>query len=253
MKKILLPISFSKASANSLQHAAALYPKAQFTLLHCYPVQTYSRRYDFGGQDYDSAIKEQLRKFYVEHAKQHTGRPILLSQAGAISDVVSQISGDFDMMIMSRKTHPRKRSGYFSDKQLFIIARATCPVLIMPVTDQAFQWDKCAHIWHIQRRDNETEIVKKGIAKLSIQPGRVVTKSLTQQSFLSSFWQNMMAYQSTHDRKLLAAIDEAHETEPIELIVLVDHEQSVFINFLKSDTIRIFCKYEIPILVFPAI
>lgn len=253
MKKILLPVSFSKASVNALQHASSLYPKAQLTLLHCYPVQKYSRRFDFGKQDYDTAIKAQLNSFYHEHIKGHKTRPTFISQAGAISDVVSQISSDYDLMVMSRQSHPRRRNGYFSDKQLFIIARATCPVLIMPVTDDAFKWDKCAHIWHIQRRSNEAEIVEKGITKLGIQPGRVVTKSVSQQSFLSSFWKNLMAYENTHDRKLLAAIDEAHETEPIELIVLVDHEQSIFINFLKSDTIRIFCKYEIPILVFPAL
>lgn len=251
MKKILIPISFSKASANSLQHAYELDPEAQLTLLHCYPVQSYSRRYDFGQQDYNAGIKEKLARFYAQHLEQASGKVKFLSRVGAVSDVVRQISGQYDLMVMSRKAHPKRKSGYFSEKQLFIIARATCPVLILPVNETPFQFNTCQHIWHIQRRDNEGEIVAKGISRLGIQVGRMETKSITQQSFLSAFWKNLMAYESTHDRKLLNAIDQAHETEPIDLIVLVDHEQSVFINFLKSDTIRIFCKYEIPILALP--
>jgi nucleotide-binding universal stress UspA family protein len=252
VKNILIPISFSRASANSLQHAYSLYPSAKLSLLHCYPAQSYSRRYDFGRKDYNTGIKEKLGAFYKQHLEQAGGKPIIISQAGAVSDVVSQISGRFDLMIMTRKTHPRRRNGYFSEKQLFIIARAACPVLIMPVTDRSFTLGDCEHIWHIQRRNNEEEIVNHGMHGLGIQPGRIVTKSFTQQSFLSAFWKNLTTYESTHDRKLLAAIDKAHESEPIDLIVLVDHDQSVFINFLKSDTIRIFCKYEIPLLVFPA-
>lgn len=251
MKKILIPVSFSKSSVNSLQHAYELAPKTKLTLLHCYPVQSYSRRYDFGQQDYDTGIIGKLSVFYSQHLKQASGKPIFLSRAGAVSDVVSQISDRYDLMVMSRKAHPNKKRGYFTEKQLFIIARAACPVLIMPVTNKSFRLDTCEHIWHIQRKVNEAEMVAKGMARLGIKASRIASKSLTQQSFFSAFWQNLMAYETTHDQKLLRAIDQAHETEPIDLIILVDHDQSVFINFLKSDTIRIFCKYEIPILVFP--
>lgn len=252
MKKILIPISFSEASVNSLQHADTLGLDAKLTLLHCYPVQSYSRRYDFGTQDYELGVKEQLKLFFHQHLEQTSRKPILLSMAGAVSEVVRQISGQYDLMVLSRKSTPGKGSGYFSQKQLFIIARATCPVLIMPVTGKPFRFDTCEHIWHIQRRDNEGPIVAEGIARLNIEAGRLETKSVMQQSFLSAFWQNLMAYENTHDQQLLRAIDQAHDQEPIDLIVLVDHDQSVFINFLKSDMIRMFCKYEIPILVFPA-
>lgn len=252
MKKILIPISFSATSANSLRHAFEVDPTAQLTLLHCYPVQSYSRRYDFGSQNYDAGIRKKLNAFYDRHLEQASGKPIFLSEAGTVSEVVRQISGRYDLMVMSRKAHPDKGKNYFSEKQLFLIARALCPVLIMPVTGRPFQFEHCEHIWHIERRANEGEIVAKGMAGLGIAAGRIETKSLTQGSFLSDFWKNLMAYENTHDQKLLSAIDQAHETEPIDLIVLVDHEQSIFINFLKSDTIRVLCKYEIPILALPA-
>lgn len=252
MQKILIPISFSAASANSLLHAYELDPNAKFTLLHCYPVQSYSRPYDFGTQDYEWGIKEKLNLFYHQHLGHIFWKPVLLIKTGAVSEVVRQISDQYDLMMLSRKSNPRGKSGYFTQKQLFIIARAACPVLIMPVNSKSFRFDTCDHIWHIQRRDGEREIVTEGIARLGIEAGRLETKSVMQQSYLSAFWKNLMAYESTHDQQLLRAIDQAHDQEPIDLIVLVDHEQSVFINFLKSDTIRIFCKYKIPLLVFPA-
>lgn len=252
MKKILLPISFSYSSVNLLQHAHALYPKAKLTLLYCYPVQTFSRAYDFGKKDYATGIEEMLSDFYNSHIESSSRRPIFLSRAGTVSEVVSQISNRYDLMVMSRKAHATQSGGYFSEKKLFIIAKAKCPVLIMPTTDATFQFEGCEHIWHIKRKETEPEIVAKGIRRLGIDAKRMEEKTFEQTSFLSSFWKNLVTFGTTHDKKLLSAIDEAHETEPIDLIILVDHEQSLFINFLKSDVIRQFCKYDIPILVFPA-
>jgi hypothetical protein len=77
-------------------------------------------------------------------------------------------------------------------------------------------------------------------------------KSPEQTSFLSSFWENIIAYEKSHDKKLIKKIDKAHEAEPIDLIILVDNEKSIFTNFFKSDIIHLFCKYDIPIVVFPA-
>ena len=121
----------------------------------------------------------------------------------------------------------------------------------MPITNTPFQFENCNHIWHIQRRETESEIVKEGCEKLEINPEKMEVKSLQQTNFLSGFWQNLVNYRNSHDKKLLKKIDEAHDLEPIDLIVLVDNEPTLFTDFFKSEIIRLFCKYDIPILVFP--
>jgi nucleotide-binding universal stress UspA family protein len=245
MKRILVPISFSRASQNSLCQAALVFSKVQLTLLHVYPLQQYSRKYDFGKKNYAEGIREKLWEFYLQHIEHPDKKTSLLTQAGSISEVVDQISDRYDLMVMSRK-------GPFTDKKLFITTMARCPVLIMPITDTPFNFENCEHIWHIKQKETETEVVLGGTTKLGINPAKMEVKSLGQTSFLSTFWKNIVEYEKSHDKKLIEKIDNAHDEEPIDLIVLVDNEKSVFTNFFKSDVIHLFCKYDIPILVFPA-
>ncbi len=252
MKRILVPVSFSRASRNSLQHAVMVFRKVQLTLLHAYPAQEYSRKYDFGEKEYATGIREELWKFYLDATEDPGKKTLLLPQVGSIAKVVEDISARYDLMVMSRKEHHSKEKGHFSDKKLFITTISRCPVLIMPFTSTPFNFENCEHVWHIKQRETETQVVLKGIKKMGINPAKMEVKSLGQSSFVSDFWKNIVAYEKSHDKKLIKKIDNAHEEEPIDLIVLVDNEKSVFTNFFKSDVIHLFCKYDIPILVFPA-
>ncbi len=251
MKRILVPVSFSSASQNSLRHAASVFSKVQLDLLHVYPVQNYSRKYDFGDKNYTAGIRKKLQKFYLDSIEEPPKNTRLIIQAGAISKVIDEISNRYDLMIMSRKAHLSKKQGHFSDKKLFITTMSHCPVLIMPFTSTPFMFENCEHIWHIAQRETETEVVQEGIKRMGLTPAKMKKKSLEQSSFLSAFWKNIVAYEKSHDKKLIKKIDAAHDEEPIDLIVLVDNEKSVFTNFFKSDVIHLFCKYDIPILVFP--
>ena len=251
MKRILVPISFSKASKNSLRHAASLYKKTDLVLLHTYPVEEYSRKYHFGKKKYTVGIHEKLIKYYYQHIEEPNDSTSYLAHPGTASGIVDKISKRYDLMVMSRKAHPSKKYGYFSDKKLFITTKAHSPVLIMPITKTPFKFENCNHIWHIKRRETESEIVEKGCRKLNINPEKMEVKTLHQTNFLSAFWQNLVNYRNSHDKNLLKKIDKAHELEPIDLIVLVDNEPSIFTSFFKSEIIHLFCKYDIPILVFP--
>ena len=251
MKKILVPISFSKASQNSLLHAASLFNEAKLSLLYVYPVKKYSRKYDFGNKEYADGIKEKLQEFYHQHIKHTDIKASFLTNAGSISSTINKISSRYDLMVMSRKTHPSRKNGYFSDKKLFIITMTHCPVLIMPETESLFKFENCEHIWHIKQKESETKVVMEGIQRLGANPSKMETKSPHQTNFLSSFWKNILAYEKSHDKNLIKKIDEAHNEEPIDLIVLVDNEKTLFTNLFKSDIIHLFCKYDIPILVFP--
>lgn len=251
IKRILVPITFSTPSQNALRQAATLYDKAALTLLHVYPAQKYSRKYKFGEQKYSVGMRAKLKAFYEQHVKPANRKAIFLARKGITSDIIDQISDRYDLMVMSRRGHSTKENGYFSEKKLFITTKAHCPVLIMPITQTDFQFKNCSHIWHIKRKKKETEIVATGMKNLEINPNVLETKSFRQKNFLSKFWQNIVNYKQSHDEKLLKKIDEAHELEPIDLIVLVDNEPSVFTRFLESEVIHLFCKYDIPILIFP--
>lgn len=252
MKRILVPISFSKSSSQALRHAVTLYKKTSVTLLNMYPVQEYGRKYDFGKKQYALGIREKLKKFYYKHVEAPEIKVTFLAFAGATSQAIDQISSLYDLIVMSRKKHPSKKNGYFSDRKLFITTKSRSPVLIMPSTNTPFSLEESQRIWHIKRRETESAIVSKGLSQLSIKPECLEVKSLRQTSFLSAFWKNIVAYENSHDKQLLKKIDEAYDSRSIDLIIVVDHEPSMFIAFFRSDVLRLFCKYDIPILVFPA-
>ena len=241
MKRILVPISFSKASKNSLCQAATLYKNTDLTLLHTYPVQEYNRKYNFGKEKYTIGIHKKLIKYYYNHIEEPSDNISYLVHSGAASVIVDKISSSYDLMVMSRKEHPSKKYGYFSDKKLFITTKAHCPVLIMPITKTPLSIKITVDLKGIEN----------GCKNLKINPKKMEVKTLQQISFLSSFWQNLVSYRNIHDKKLLKKIDEAHELERIDLIILVDNEPNKFTDFFKSEIIRLFCKYDIPILVFP--
>ena len=252
MKRILIPISFSKASKNSLIHADTLYNNTELTLLHTFPIQKHNRKYSFGKKKYTIGIHNKLIKFYYKHIKVPSNNTSFLSKPGPASSTVNKISSHYDLLVMSRKKHPSKKYGYFSAKKLFITTKAHCPVLIMPNSNTPFNFKNCKHIWHIIQGENESSIVDQSCQNLKINPEILESKTLQQTNFLSSLWQNLVNYRNTHDKRLLKKIDEAHEQEPIDLIILVDNEPKLFTDFFKSDIIRIFCKYDIPILVLPS-
>jgi len=251
MKRILVPVSFSKSSSNALHHAVALYDKSSLTLLNMYPVQEYGRKYNFGKKKYAIGIREKLSAFYNKHVKAPHVKATFLAFAGTTSQAIDQMSSLYDLMVMSRKKHPSKKNGYFSDKKLFITTKAHCPVLIMPITSTSFSLKDSQRIWHIKRRATESEVVALGLKKLSIKPESLEVKSLRQTNFLSAFWKNIVAYENSHDKKLLKKIDDAYDSKSIDLIIVVDNEPSIFTSFFKGDVLRLFCKYDIPILVFP--
>ena len=251
-KRILVPISFSIFSENSLRHAAAMFEDEELTLLNVYPVKEYNRRFDFGNKSYAVGMHEELKKFFHGVVEDSTVKANFLAHAGTISRTVDKISHRYDLMVLSRKIHAVKKYEYFSDKKLFLITKARCPVLILPITDTPFRLQNCEHVWHIKRKDTEPVVVAKGMEKLGIDPERMEVKTLQQRNFLSSFWKNVLAYENTHKKELLKKIDQAHENEAIDLIILVDNEASVFSVFFKGEVVRQFNDHKIPILVFPA-
>lgn len=252
MKKILIPISFSQSSANSLKKANSLFKNSELTLLHCYSPDSYNRAYDFETKNYEQGIKELLIDFYKKHIVNHTSKIRIIASAGSVSESIAQISHRFDLLVMSKKQR-KETSGYWlSDKVFYIASKGHCPVLLLPVFDNSFDFTQCKSIWHIKRKEIETKILNENLPKIDLNPKAVEVKSLEQTTFKSTLWKSILSFTKTHDQALLKKISEANNLEKIDLIILVSHGKDTFQKFMRAEVIQIILQYNIPILVFQA-
>ncbi len=252
MQKILLPISFSEASANSIRQAHSLFEESLLTLMHCYPTQAYNREYDFGKKNYEEGIREMLMAFYKKNVDTVARKINLLVRAGSVLETITHISRRYDLMVISKQAHKETQGYFLSEKVFHIAAKGHCPVLLLPVSEEAFDFTNCKTIWHIKRKEDERKVVESKLPRLQLDPQTVETKSLDQTSFQSSFWKGIVSYGKTHDKALLSEISKSHESEKIDLIVLVSDGKEAFQKFMRADVMQILNQFEIPILVFQA-
>ena len=253
MKNILVPISFSETSKNALNHAYCLAKEhgATLSLLHCYPIQDYNREYDFGKLDYDKGIKQMLVDFYAESIGDNHKQAIkLLIYAGSVSEIISEISHKYELLVLSRRTGFQSKSNkWLSDKISYFITKSLCPVLIISTKRDYYSFTEIKNIWHIQRKDIETDLIKQELLKLEIDSNLVVSKSLQQKTFTSAFWQNIVNYTKNHKDGELKKISESFSDEHIDLLIFVNHKKGIFEKFLKDDVFQIISQFDIPILV----
>jgi len=252
MKKILLPISFSEESAHSIKSASKLFENVELTLLHCYPVRVYNRKYDFGDQDYEEGLRSMLHQFYMKHKVNGKVRFKLIVRPGNVSEVISSISHLFDLIVISRKQLIKNNDLWYSDKVFYIASKGQCPVLILPKGLENFSFNKCDGIWHIKRREIEIDVLKKNLPRIEISPDSVLVKSLEQTNFKSSFWKAIITYTKNHDDRLLKIMEESTKNEKIDLIILLSHGKDTFQKFMKSELIQLINHFDIPLLIFQA-
>ena len=253
MKKILVPISFSQTSRNALvnAHSFAKPYGATLSLLHCYPAQAYNRSYDFGEEDYDLGVRKMLVAFYKECiGGSDYMRYELITARGSISDAVTKISPEYDLLMMSRRTESKLTAdGYFSDKLFFISTRARCPVLITSNNRKDFTFRSPLNIWHIERNEEEKRLVQDGLSRLGIDSDSIITKSLKQQRFVSNFWKIITTYTKTHDANLLKVLPQSYDEEHIDLLILVNRMKGMFEIFMKDEAFQIISQLDMPILI----
>ncbi|NNF35299.1 MAG: universal stress protein [Saprospiraceae bacterium] len=252
MKKILIPISFNEESVNSIIKASALFEQVELTLLHCYPVRGYNREYDFGDQDYEEGLRNMLREFYLKHRVDSKLKIKLILRPGNVSEIISSISQLFDLIVISRKELKVKDGLWYSDKVFYIASMAKCPVLLLPSRSDKFSFKNCNVIWHIKRKEIESDVLNNDLPKININPSSVIVKSLEQSRFKSSFWKAIISYSKNHDERLLRIIKESQISEKIDLILLISHSKGAFQEFMKSEIIQLINQVNIPLLIFQA-
>jgi hypothetical protein len=254
MKKILVPVTFSKTSKNALRHAYSIAKQygATLSLLHCYPEQEYNREYDFGKEAYDKGLKKMLVDFYNECIQEGIDHKYnIITYTGSVSDIVARISVHYDLFVMSKKVgFEAKPIKYFYDTVFYISTKSRCPTLIVSAIQEDFSFQEAGNIWHIKRSEMERSLIHDELDKLGIDSSMVSTKSLMQEKFVSAFWKNIVAYTKTHDKELLKAISLSYKEEQIGLLILVNRLKGMFEVFLKDDAFKIISQFDIPILIF---
>lgn len=186
----------------------------------------------------------------IENDGQHKYKIITFS--GPVSDIISKISFEYDLLMLSRKTGFETISNsYFGDKLFYLSTKSLCPVLITTIGQDNFSLKDISTIWHIKRKEIESSFVENKLSKIGIDPGLVQTKTFHQESFVSAFWKSIITYTKTHDISQLNDISQAYEGEQIDLIVFVNHRQGMFEVFLKNDAFQIISQFDVPILILP--
>ena len=251
MSRILVPIDFSESSSNSLRYAYSLskYLGMHLSLIHCYPQQEYNRPYDFKKKDYSAGIKEMLLAFCKEHIDAQTDNIRFFTQAGSVSKIVVALSRQYKLVVMSGNKYDSKIKRWMGSRVSYITSMAQCPVLIIPPAAGFDAWNK---IWHIKRKEVETDIIEKYFPDLKINEATIKVKSFKQTSSRSAFWQSVITYIKKPNETLNQAILEASESEQIDLMMLVSHGRGSFQKFLKDDAMQVIFQFNIPVLIFRA-
>lgn len=256
MKNILVPISFSETSKNALLYANLIAKKhnATITLMHCYSVYAYNREYDFGPLNYNEGIKKMLVEFYTNNIESIDQQPLrVLANEGSVSEYISEISNKYGLLVLSKKMGKLSNSNkWFGDKLFSFATKSSCPVLLLPSKQVVFSFSELKNIWHIQRKDIETDLINRFLLKFKIDPNMVISKSLEQETFTSEFWRNIVSYSKKQEDSQLKKIHESYNGENIDLLILVNHRTGMFEKFLKDNTFQIMSQFDIPILVLQA-
>lgn len=256
MKNILVPISFSEASKNALVNANTIAKQngATIALLHCYPSLEYNREYNFGKLSYSEGIRQMLADFYIEHIESTEKQPVrILVFEGSVSMAISEISDNYELLVLSKKkTSLSKSNMWFGDKLFYVTTISLCPVLLLPSKRDEFAFSELKNIWHVQRKDIEADLIKPQLVDLKIDLKSVKSKSLQQVNFTSALWRSIVNYTKTRDDTELSKIQDLFSDEHLDLLIIVNHRTGLFEKFLKDNTFKIFNQFDIPVLVLQA-
>jgi len=254
LKKILVPISFSKHSTIALQQAysLAVQHNSILYLLHCCPAEHYNRPFDFGKQAYEDGIKNMLTDLFKQCSINNDKIDFqTIIAEGPVSHVLEKISISYNLIVMCRNVEKQSNTIVkLSDKLTYIISHSKCPVLLTHNYLQDFSFKNASKVWHIERKENEKEFIHSKLAKLGLTEKAITTKSIAQEKYSSSFWRNIINFSKSHNKSLLIKITESYKEEEIELIVFVMHQTNLFEQFIKNDIFSLLCQYQIPFIIF---
>lgn len=249
MSRILVPIDFSPSSANALKYAYQISATTgmPLSLFHCFHPQHFNRVYDFKKQDYAVGIKRMLVDFYKKHASEKIGATHFLAQAGTIIEKVVALSPRYKLVVLGGRNFTSSFHKWLGSRASNIASLAKCPVMIITPTTTYHEWK---NIWHINRKDNEMDIIEKGVKLLKIDTSSIQSKTFELSKPTSSFWEMVISPFIASQKPLNKDLINALATEKADVIILVSHQKDSFQKFVNSQEVQILFEHNIPILIF---
>ena len=254
MKNILIPISFSEASNSALVQAKliAAHYHSTLTLVHCYSNKEYNRPYDFKGETYTDGIRRMLSEFYQKTIDSKTNlKSKFVTYEGSLADYVESGSHQYDMIILVRKGGANnKGSSMLTHKMLQLTSKSKCPILVGLLGGSHFKMSDIRSIWHIKRRDGESELIKKAMSSYGLSKSQIVEKSLDQKTFKSNFWKKIVALRKNSISSSIHEIAQLFAEEQIDLLVLVYYNTGLFEHFIDDKAVKTLSLLDVPLLIF---
>jgi nucleotide-binding universal stress UspA family protein len=242
MKRILLSVDFTPVAGQTLQYVSQLAEQLQWKvdLLHCFPLQTYNRAYDFGEKDYATGIQELLLAFHQAHSQGATRGSQYLAKPGSIVEVMPTLKPKYGLLAIGGSKADQDVQ-VLGGRAISVAASVNCPVLIVPPTAHCQPWEK---VWYLQRTDYALDRLVDRLRFLGITPQQVQGKTFTQKNFYSALWERIVKRRYNGQADWERPLDET-----ISLVVLVRDQKQQLMDFLRGEAIEILYGYQIPILI----
>lgn len=147
LKKILVPLDFSKCSLKALHYAVAFARQFNASITLLYVVQPYYLPGDFaGGVDYvalEKEIEKNSRRELTALADKHIGNKAshqVLLQSGRPVDQICRVADDLniDLIIISTHGHTGLKHVVLGSTAENVVRHAPCPVLTVRVEEHEF-------------------------------------------------------------------------------------------------------------------
>lgn len=136
-RRILVPTNYSKAAELALVRAAAMFPGAQFTLLHGYRVPFAGFLSEEAHHDEFRTLASDQQADFIARVEATIGQPgrlVGLVEFGGPSELVADYVGanDPDLMVVGAHDHSGVLGGLAADVAGRLLMAAGCDVLIVP-------------------------------------------------------------------------------------------------------------------------
>lgn len=275
MRKILIPIDFSKNSMNAIKYATELFKneRSEIYLLHAFADSVYEAKARLVDDIFEELQKKTLQK--SKDSLEETRKQILsfspnpkhnihtIAEFGLLVDSVNDWveKENIDVVVMGTKGETADKKITFGSNTLQVIKYVKCPVLAIPAVygdvhpkNILFPTD---YLLPHKRRELKlvSSIAKCFVSKVDfLYVSKFPSLSLRQQdnkNFLeASFCDNQINFQQETGTDITKSINTFIIENPIDMLVMVNTRHSYLENILYKSTIeKIGLQIDIPFLV----
>ncbi len=274
MRKVLVPMDFSKNAFNALKYACQVfkYEKSEILILHTFADQVYEQesKATQGLEELKESTlgysEEQLKKvlhdinLYAPNPK-HTYKT--LAVFGSLVDEVNTFVNqeNIDVVVMGTKGKTNESSITFGSNTLQVLKYVHCPVMAIP---EGYAYNAPREIlfptnYLVPYKKRELKLLcemsgsfRSTIHFLYIDPLKELSKRQADNKFFleSCLYKPKLAFEATKEKDKTVAITNYVDHKKIDLVVIVNSRHSYMEDMLYQSTIdKIGLQLKIPFMV----